>query len=54
MSEGNPNRTVLRGVLARMSGSSGFQLINVSNAPIILEGKRFSNLLVNKVRTKSG
>lgn len=43
------NRTILKGVLTRLSGSTGFQLINVTNAPIILHGKRWNNLLVNKV-----
>jgi hypothetical protein len=49
-SEENSQRTVLKGVLTRLSGSTGFQLINVSNAPIVLEGKIWNNLLVNKVR----
>jgi hypothetical protein len=42
-------RTILKGVLTRLSGSTGFQLINVSNAPIVLKGRAWPNLLVNKV-----
>ena len=53
-SEENSQRTVLKGVLTRLSGSTGFQLINVSNAPIVLEGKIWNNLLVNKVRCLGG
>lgn len=49
VNEEGGQRTVLKGVLTRLSGSSGFQLINVSNAPIVLEGKMWTNLLVNKV-----
>lgn len=48
-SEDSSQRTVLKGVLTRLSGSTGFQLINVSNAPIALSGKTWNNLLVNKV-----
>lgn len=43
------SRTLLKGVVARLSGSTGFQLINVANVPIMLEGQTANNLLVNKV-----
>lgn len=46
---GSGNRTILRGVVTRLSGSTGFQLINVTNAPIILQGRTWGGLLVNRV-----
>lgn len=42
-------RTVVRGFLSRLAGSQGFQLINVSDAAIVLKGHDIANRLVNRV-----
>lgn len=42
---------VLLRVMSRVGGSNGFQLLNVTNVPIILRGIGFQNRLVNKVGT---
>ncbi|GFR40082.1 hypothetical protein Agub_g630, partial [Astrephomene gubernaculifera] len=48
-SESERQRTMLRGFLSRVSGNNGFQLINVTNAPIQLEYVSFQNRLYNRV-----
>ncbi|GIL71930.1 hypothetical protein Vretifemale_2372 [Volvox reticuliferus] len=47
--EDDRQRSMLRGFLSRVSGSDGFQLINVTNAPIQLEYVELKNHLVNRV-----
>ncbi|EFJ52490.1 hypothetical protein VOLCADRAFT_102987 [Volvox carteri f. nagariensis] len=47
--EDDRQRSMLRGFLSRVSGSNGFQLINVTNAPIQLEHVELKNHLVNRV-----
>ncbi|GLI64033.1 hypothetical protein VaNZ11_007171 [Volvox africanus] len=47
--EDDRQRSMLRGFLSRVSGSNGFQLINVTNAPIQLEYVELKNHLVNRV-----
>lgn len=47
--ESDRQRTMVRGFVSRLSGSSGFQLINVTNAPIQLVGVPVHNRLVNRV-----
>ncbi len=42
-------RNLLRGFVGRLSGDSGFQLINVTNVPILLSQISMDNSLVNRV-----
>ena len=42
-------RNLLRGFVGRLSGDSGFQLINVTNVPILLSEISMDNSLVNRV-----
>ena len=37
-----------------MSGADGFQLVNVTNAPIMLQGLAIENQLVNRVSKGGG
>ncbi|GLC57723.1 hypothetical protein PLESTB_001257700 [Pleodorina starrii] len=47
--EDDRQRSMVRGFLSRVSGSNGFQLINVTNVPIQLEYVELQNHLVNRV-----
>ncbi|MEW5315922.1 MAG: hypothetical protein WDW38_007319 [Sanguina aurantia] len=47
--EADQRRSVLGNVLTRLVGASGFQLINVTNAYISLQGMSIDNCLVNRV-----
>lgn len=49
MQEADQRRSVLGNVLTRLVGASGFQLINVTNAYISLQGMSIDNCLVNRV-----
>ena len=44
----------MKGLLSRVSGADGFQLVNVTNAPIQLGAFVCQNRLVNKVHKHSG
>ena len=41
----------MKGLLSRVSGADGFQLVNVTDAPVQLEQIEFENRLVNRVST---
>ena len=41
--------SIMKGLLSRVSGTNGFQLVNVTNAPIQLQPFIFQNRLLNMV-----
>ena len=53
-SQGLHGGSILKGFLSRVSGADGFQLVNVTNAPIMLQGLAIENQLVNRVRASEG
>ena len=53
-SQGLHGGSILKGFLSRVSGADGFQLVNVTNAPIMLQGLAIENQLVNRVSKGGG
>ena len=53
-SQGLERGSIIKGLLSRISGANGFQLVNVTNTPIQLEHIEFENRLVNRVREMGG
>jgi hypothetical protein len=49
LSPPSSSQGILRGVMSRVSGADGFQLVNVTNAQIILIEFSDKNWLVNRV-----
>ena len=43
----------MKGLLSRVSGADGFQLVNVTDAPVQLEQIVFENRLVNRVSERA-
>ena len=46
--------SIMKGLLSRVSGTNGFQLVNVTNAPIQLQPFVFQNQLLNMVWSGEG